>query len=84
MPRQRSHSTKPGMSSGVDIKSKQPLIVYLSDEILSKTEKFVYWTNDVLHFGAIVTSRAEAVHSPLKSQLHYSVGDLKAVWTRSA
>ncbi|KAJ8100838.1 hypothetical protein POJ06DRAFT_274617 [Lipomyces tetrasporus] len=60
--------------------SKPQFMDYLSDELLPKKEKFVrYWTNNALHFGTIVTSRGEAVHSSLKSQLHHSVGDLKDV-----
>ena len=43
-------------------------------------QKFIkYYTNQVLHFGNVITSRVERSHSTLKRQLGFSTGDLKTV-----
>lgn len=57
------------------------MVEYLQDTWLEpfKYNLIRYYTNDTLHFGTTVTSRAEGAHSVLKSYLQVSTGDLKQV-----
>lgn len=51
---------------------------YLEDIWLVWKEKFVrYWTNQVLHFGVLVTSGCEGCHAHLKALFGTSQNDLK-------
>jgi histone-lysine N-methyltransferase SETD2 len=59
------------------------IIKYLQDIWLIYKERFVLaWTRDIMHFGHLITSRAEGKHSTIKSWISISTGDLKDVYEK--
>ncbi|KAL6567452.1 hypothetical protein OROGR_001120 [Orobanche gracilis] len=61
-------------------KDKPIVVNYLKGTWLPLKEKFVdAWTEDKLHFGTRVSSRAEGAHLMIKKYLQVSTGDLRQV-----
>lgn len=56
---------------------------YLEKTWICHKERFVRtWTNKVLHFGNLVTSRAEGKHAVIKKWISVSSGDLRDVYKK--